>query len=296
MSIATIQVRDWQVNTHHAPQVFPAWATAQALCLLRQWVEVFPREETWVQRTYGVPSLFVRFDCFVVAEEQRLVTCEIEDRPGGMGVTTQLNPDFAERLAPLRAQWPPFRFVASSRPQTMRDDYLWLTEESPDTNSLVLVRAEPDEVEFHHFERRSVSTVTREGDKGYGVALGLWRKVTAATADELFDHHPNGFVLKPLHGSKCKDVEIWKPDRGHGTSTVTRIKNVLASKGPMFCQPYCPPMGSPIPGEHMIYRMNFGFSPVQRDFVPLGGMWMSRREVKIHGAGNSTCGPLVCDN
>lgn len=192
-SIRTIPIAGWQVNITDQRKVFPAFAAEQALGLLEPWAGCFPREKTWVQGQWNLPSLLVRFDCIV--QNGQLVVYEIEERPAGIGLTSLTNQEFAGNFAKLAATWPQFR-VEVSPLRRATDDPLWIKTLGWDqaNTDLVLVRAEPEELQYHSLESQSVSSLKSKGDKSYGQTMGLWRRVS--DPGEL---NWNGcFVLKPL--------------------------------------------------------------------------------------------------
>jgi hypothetical protein len=271
--------------------------------VLARWQEAFPREPTWVQNNFGVPSLFVRADC--VVNDDKVCFFEIEERPGGMGLMSQFVPGLVERLAALRQEWPQFGFVSSpSRGET--EDRLWL-EPGDGSNGLVVVRAEPEEAGFHQYQSRSVSSVLLKGDKSYGVKLGWWWLVTEEDALPF----ETGFVLKPTTGSKCRGLCFYAPLRRlakhegrmgvdkllkKSNSTIAQIEATLALSGKMYCQPYIPPMESEIPGyELMIYRLMFGYSPIRKIWEYIAGTWNARNNLRIHGASDTLFGPVIVE-
>lgn len=270
----------------------------QAVSLLERWSGVFPKENSWSQQNFDVPSLIVRLDC--VAKGGRLLIYEVEERPAGVGIATQLNLNFAENLGKIRAEWPEFKSLVSPLRKSC-DDFFWLKaismEAAMANGALLLIRAEPEEEDFHPFLSRSVSSLIVKGDKSYGTSLGLWREIAA----EDFDFLPwdRGFCLKPVKGSKCRGVEIWLPSlekkktRAGGVSTKTRIKKVLEAYGRMYLQNFIEPMRSSVNENlFMAYRIFFGYSPSSESYIFLGGLWNARPNLKIHGATDTVVGPV----
>lgn len=295
-----IKVGSYETQISHEPKPLKLKHVEEIQSTLKEWQEVFPREPTWVQNEFGVPSLFVRADC-VINEEDTVRFYEIEERPGGMGLMLQFVPEMAERLAKIRAEWPKFGFVASHlRGDT--EDKFWLERKG---DGLVVIRAEPNETEFHHFQSRSVSTVVTKGDKSYGEKLGWWWEV----GEEDTLPGQTGFVLKPKKGSKCRGLCFYAPLRKLGkregrsgidkllkksNSTERQIEQSLACERTMYCQAYIPPMESGISGhELMIYRLMFGYSPSRKSWEYIGGSWNARDNLRIHGASDTLFGPVA---
>lgn len=284
-------IDEWTMHVSEQEKGFDA--VDQCLEILPRWVSAFPREDTWVQNYIKIPSLLVRFDC-IGGENGGIY--EIEERPSGVGVSCEVSRVFKDNLSRVSLTWPEYQ-VAVSNLRVTCDDYLWgrktiTLAEAETSNSLLLVRAEPEEIgTLTTLESRSVSSMGRKGDKSYGIELGLWKQVSSK--DEL--PWTDGFVLKPLQGSKCRGVEIWTPQkRVPGISTKSRIEKVLKQNESMYCQPFIHPLNSGIKEfPNMIYRVFFGYNIGRKGWECLGGLWMARPNLKIHGATDSLIGPII---
>lgn len=296
MTISKLQVGSWDVSFVDDPAViFPRWAVAEGLGILNLWQQLFPTEDTWVRRTLGIPSLIVRLDC--VIDSGRLHIYEIEERPAGIGITSHINPQFHSLFSELIRSWPQVSVLVSPK-RTGSDDYMWAPTLDIDSHDqqVIIVRAEPDEAEFHRLEPFSASSLRHKGSKVYGVGLGWWESVRSG------DTLPwdRGFVVKPTQGSKCRGIEIWLPkplcEQYKGGSTRARVERTLAAQGEMFLQPFHPPMR--VNGNlnmEMAMRVFFGYSPETQDWVCLGGTWNARQNVRIHGSSDAVFGPVVLD-
>jgi hypothetical protein len=257
------------------------------------WLKYFPFESTWIQNNYGVPSILIRLDC-VVNANGKLELYEVEERPCGAGLVSKFNPFFKDRLDSVRKSWPDFEAVVSPE-RKYSDDLEWLPSYGGN-GSLVLVRAEPYEKEFHHFQSRSVSTIVTEGDKRYGVGMGLWSLVTPESFqnDEIWKMP---FCIKPLKGSKCMNLEIWHPESrfksGFGVSSRGRILKAIEREQRMYLQKFIEPMKVDGFEGNMIYRIYFGFDLLKKKYEYIGGCYNVRSSFKIHGASDSVFGPVV---
>ena len=298
MQIRKESFQGWQLNLSDEKFVFPDFAKEQADTILSEWPKVFPKEDTWVQQELGVPSLICRLDCIIDRDELKIF--EIEERPAGIGVTANMNPDFSLRLKAVMRSWPEFSAVISPD-RKAGDDCLWIPKVSMkdalSSDGLLLIRAEPDQHEFHSLQNRSISSFLEKGNKSYGLALGLWKEVCL----DDFDNLPwdDGFCLKPIQNSKCRDVEIWHPIHSKkksnigGCSTRTRIKKTLERNGTMYLQDMLESTDSLIDGFKMIFRVFFGYSINKGEFEFLGGVWNARPNLKIHGAPDTIMGPVM---
>lgn len=260
---------------------------------LRQWREHFSKEETWVQNNLGVPSLIVRIDYMVDATGNARVF-EIEERPGGIGTTLSHNADFHEGLMAVQRGWPQFVSVVSHNRRD-HDDSFWIvsvvglgTVQSLD--SLVLVRAEPEEKIFHELQHRSVSVIRTKGNKSYGVPMGFWKPI--ADLQDLPWERP--FVIKPLAGSKCQGVKFWLAQKHRqikGCSTRSQILRQVELGA--FIQEFMPMEFPGEPGYFTVLRMFFGYDLKTREYVPLGGCWDARKNLIVHGSSETIVGNLV---
>lgn len=297
MSFITIPGTQWTFDYREEQiQVVEAGTLKLAVDLINKWAQVFPHEGTWVRRECGVPSLIIRLD-FAPAQG-KLGLFEVEERPAGVGLNTYLNPDFSNRLEVISRTWPHFVVVMSDHRQKGGDDSLWREVASLDLvhGRHVLVRAEPEEDEFHSLLAQSVSSVLHKGNKSYGEALGLWRRVRDP------DDFPSdgGFALKPIQGSKCRGVYVLPP-RGvklEGGATLTKATRELGERGEMYMQEWIPPLNMDINGRsyNAIWRLFFGYDIQNKTWIPLGGAWVARPgTLRIHGALDMVTGPLVIE-
>lgn len=290
----------WRVQALDRSLPVPHAVTEQCLELLGKWQKVFPKEDTFAEQQFEVPSLLVRFDC-VYHEAIGLGVYEIEDRPAGVGITLVVNQQFKALFNQLRSEWPEFSVVVSPlRLLQGGDDHLWAKEisfeEAKGSAGLLWVRAEPWELVFHELAPRSVSTIKTEGLKSYGVPLGLWSNIDNKEVESGIVQLPwdQGFCIKPLQGSKTQNVFIWDPkvQLFHGKE---RALAHVKSLGRAHLQRFIPPMPLKI-GDmqyNVIYRIFFGWSPKRKEWIPLGGEWDARPAPHslIHGALDAVTGP-----
>lgn len=119
----------------------------------------------------------------------------------------------------------------------------------------------------------------------------MWRKIHHP--DELDWNEP--FVLKPVQGSKTRDVLIWHPDKLPGSATKTKVSRELDNRqGGMYHQNFEIPTVINLNGQEMwmIYRIFFGYNIHEKSWKYLGGVWNARQNLKIHGASDAVFGPI----
>ena len=222
-----ISAGSWYVNVCNRVVRFPGWAQRAGRDYLASWQKHFANEETWAKKEMGVPSLIVRLDCVLIDGSLRIY--EVEERPAGIGITNKMNPKFADGLADIRRFWPDFKVVVSPN-RTGGDDHLWaeVAEHGGFDTEIVLVRAEPEEKDYHKYAPRSISSVVSKGNKSYGVPLGFWKSVSDSQSQLPWDE---AFVLKlspklDLAASApllCAGITTYSPMRHWG---VTKGKKV----------------------------------------------------------------------
>lgn len=313
MEITALELNGWHVATIATPFVLPASLVEQALALVRSANAAFVREDTAAWRLLNDPTPIGRLDFTITSPDDSTLTAhpngamtfeggvvrpyEWEERPGGIGVTTTLNHQFAGLFSEARKDWPDIHVVLEDG-RRGNDDHLWAEvadlECCPD-HGLLLVRAEPGRKEFHGFADRSISTLRTKGDKSYGARLGWWKKVR--TLAEL----PTGvnLVLKPLQGSKTNGL-LMCPSRSleRQGGMVTRAKlereflKQVEWRDGMYHQPWHPPIE--YRGMNMILRVFFarGFSS-SPEWRCLGGVWNARNSAVVHGASDTIFGPAI---
>ncbi len=307
MSVQEVRLSNgWQHRVSDREERFPPEAIDQAQALLGRWAPIFPVGQTWVGRELGVPSIIVRLDC--VFRNDLLQVMEIEERPCGIGVTRQLNPQFARELGSRRLDWPDFAWVHSDNRVT--DDDLWLEgltveQAHAETDRLLLVRARPEDAEARSLERRAVSSAVHEGDKRYGVALGLWRIVEWVNGAEnaIVPTIEGPTVIKPVQGTRARNIGIFIPQE-HRRDLVhikekddligtQRLETIMRQRGRMVAQPFIRPMQfGHLPNMNAIYRFYFGFRP-GTGYLPMGGMWVATKSLIVHGHERAVIGPLI---
>lgn len=286
--------------------------------VVNAWEQAFLREkDTWVEQTADKPTLILRVE-YALGQDRTLLAgnsgkhivqniFEIEERPAGIGITYANNPQFQQRFNQLHQIWKdtygPMAVVMSGRRGQRYDDHIW-TEgvgakvvheadlETLDRQSLLLLRTDPEEKQFHRLSIRSISTVKNKGDKSYGTRMGLWKEISS------IENLPweTGFAVKPAAGSKMKDVYLWHPNRKmEGISTRTKIQKAVSDGLVRYVQPWiAPEQPSFLPPQHYLIRRVFmGYNPQSQRWECLGGMWNARPCVRIHGASDALLGPIM---
>lgn len=277
----------WFATCSDEAQTFSPQFIAAGEDAIRRWAPLFPKEENWAENQFKVPSLIVRVDCTVI--DGQLGFYEVEERPAGMGLTGALNPQFAELFAAARRKWWPEVTAMISPRRRADDDYLW-TRIVTTPDSPVIIRSDPDESDYWQYQALSISSLRHKGDKSYGVELGWWREVRGA--HEL--PWDQAFVLKPVQGSKARGMWFWNPaTRRNGYSTRSQVGRALAAAGRMYCQLWLQPMSGPNGYTAMIYRVYYIFNPEMRSWSCLGGHWVARNDLRLHGASDALLGPVT---
>ncbi|HVU75490.1 MAG TPA: hypothetical protein VHD38_01465 [Candidatus Paceibacterota bacterium] len=312
----------WSHNVCRVVEKLPKNGVDEALDHIERWARVFPHKGTWIGDTFGVPSLAVRIEG-TYDEENGWKIFEIEDRPCGLGVTPRINDAFAQRFAALLPRWPLMKWVID--PERNTDDDLWLgpgitVEEALKRDGLLLVRSRPEKTAYHELESRSVSTISREGDKRCLAELGLgtivrWEPDDEELEGKLTPAVTNASVIKPVQGTRCRNVMVYlngavtyKKLAGQKTpfigdrrlhksksDTVTfeRLLKEVRSMGEAICQPFHMPMElDHLPNMNAIYRFYFGFDPGTQRYVPLGGVYNASTSLRVHGEEGVVFGPL----
>jgi hypothetical protein len=275
----------------------PKSTTADMIKTIHEWSKIFPKEETYPQNTWGVPTMLVRFDG--VLEGDKFRSYELENTPGGAGYASIVSPIFKKNLDRMRSIWPPVAFVDGWAPNKYQDEHLWLPEITLEQASKcdVLLSARVDtRIGQNHFlglfSRRLVSPLLHRHDKSYGEKLGWWRKISSP--EEI--PWEESFAIKPVSSYHAKDVYVWgrglKASRG-------QVMTAMKKHGSMYLQPFISPMDMTIGGKiySVMLRPYFGFDPRSGNWEPLGGMWVGRppSNARLHWASDALSGPLIVE-
>lgn len=288
-----LKIGNWTVNCSPEKIVLSKEHENQCGTIINNWAEHFPREQTWVQNKFGIPTLMARID-FCIKDDGEIGLYEIEDEPAGIGISRAINSQFLQTHQSLLKVWPYFEVIISPSWKG-NDDVLWrkiIELSSWKSPQLVWVKAHPIEREFHVLEEYSVTTLKLKGVKSYGVGMGLWDKVFSSDFESLSWNE--GFVLKPLQGCRSQKIEIWNPNSGKlaGQSTKSQIKKTLEGQKEMYLQKLMiPGRRKNIPG-YILYRCYWGYDTVSRKWLSLGGVWVARENLRIHGASDSLIGAI----
>ena len=143
---------------------------------------------------------------------------------------------------------------------------------------------------------KSLAPLIDHGDKKYMVALGM-AKLIESEEDMDFGEP---CCIKPLHGSKGKDVQVWmpKPDGSRDTSCVggaTRSQVIRAIKsGACIRQPFIQTGTHLKDGAEQFKLMRlFAVINDSMEFEIIPSPYVMRPNVKIHGASDAVNGLIT---
>lgn len=273
--------------------------------LLQKWQTIFPRERTYTNRMYGIPSLMARFDC-TLRPDGSVGFYEIQEGCGWVGYAGIANPAFGAVRDELYAkEWPQFKLLA--KPDHNHDDLLWLEphglEEVLRNDYPIMMRYSLQLMQHDDIPpliARTVRPVAHHGDKQYGVEFGWWRRVSWGNTDRGASlPWDKAFVLKPDKSWDSIDIMIWKPGTREGATRAQMLKT-LEKRSEMLLQQFIEPMPLSIAAKpyRAIFRPFFGYVPRTREWIPMHGVWTARptSELRIHGAADAISGPLIIDD
>jgi hypothetical protein len=276
--------------------------------ILASWAMVFPKSGNLAERYFNVPSSLVRFD-YVMHDG---VPCiyEVEERPAGLGVTSSIHPTFAGDIRRLFKkkeevlQREIALYISPGRDGSSDDDVFSLKTGIPvvrgpvaaselQRNAWYVRSGRREEDVSQLFTEHSISTLRHEGDKSYGLHLGLWKEIGGP--GDLDFSLP--FVVKPRAGSRFEGVLLYHPDKkmGQGFATRTKVTDAVASGDVHFIQAYQRGEEAPFLGSkyHLIRRAYFVYSHELRDYVSLGGLWMATPTARVHGTSQAVSGVIL---
>jgi len=280
---------------------------------------------TYAERVFGIPSCLVRIDASFEAlnrnsseEEIKKGIYEVEARPAGLGVFLTIalrdNPEMIKHFGEVFNQFEGFGgFVILPSVGPRAEDTRTAAEilrlpfyelgRTPPKSGLLWVRGGNEDRQnlketFDRLEQQSLCPVSGHGDKNYLLKMGLARPVNSP--DEL--PWDEGFVIKPLVGSKMDGVAIYLPPAKQkeyfgkkppqGLSTRTKVLNLLEENSrPFIFQKISLPLREG--NQFTIARLYFGWELIENKWKFIGGLWNSRPNLRVHGASDAVLGLLI---
>jgi hypothetical protein len=273
-----------------------------------------PKEPTLAQTRFGLASLFARVDCTITKDG--IEVYESEERPAGLGLAHCLiRTATGKGVGGLVLDH--CEDYAGETPLVMRhkdakpndDDHIFQVVNLDDSSHgrPVIVRAEPHQITGHpeldNLVSSSISTVMSKGNKGYATLIPSLKSKIAEAG--FLPDKTTSFVLKPVCGSKSHGVNIYvAPDDralngNHGTVTHSRALRVIdeAERNSYIIEAFKPPMSVLMPDGkigNMILRVFVLLHPNRRAEA-IGGTYVARKEILVHGASNSINGAVVLE-
>jgi hypothetical protein len=288
--------------------------------LANRWISIFDQEKNALYKGDGsgwpTCTPIIRLDC-TVTKDGELNLYEVEERPSGVGITGETNPDFRLRLAELRKKWN-FPGLSSLAPEGYgTDDRLWLPTLTYDEalrkdDGLLLVRYNPRDLEhsgFYRFAHRAISTLEKEGDKKYlpkldGKSIILGLKPEDKDKDlQFLENLPlgDGWAMKPGQGSRTYGIKVVEPGDEKGFRDLKKeVRKRIREGQPTILQPYSPPMMMEINGEkyNAMLRLFLGYNPRTKKFEYMHGLFCAvpidaKKATIIHGRADAIFGRVV---
>ncbi len=143
---------------------------------------------------------------------------------------------------------------------------------------------------------KSLAPLVDHGNKAYLMDLELAHMVRSE--DDIDFAKP--CCVKPIHGSKGKDVQIWVPNSSgnrdatvQGGATRSQITRALCAS-PCLCQPFIPTGSEFIDGQkhHKLMRI-FGVLNEHGTYELIPSPYVMRPNLKIHGASDAINGLIT---
>lgn len=288
------------------------------------------KEPTAAQLQCGVPSLVVRIDCTI--KNGQIEPYEMEDSPSGQGITDVLLDHVAQvgvkdqlldHYGRLVGQIPHILVSPSRRHGT--DDQLIVGKDSytfgatpaevSEGDHLVIVKAIPGDANSHQpflgLQDRTLAPLETEGNKSYLQRLGIVS--TVSTTKDLLQTETGELrsqVVKATVGSMAMGVSIYLDSNDkavfgkRGTVTAGRLNRDLeayAGESGALTQEFHAPLqlNNPEGRSNAIMRV---FTLLETDPMTgqikaeaIGGCFVARPELVVHGASNAVAGAILVE-
>jgi hypothetical protein len=286
----------------------------------------YTSEPTLVQERFGMPSLVTRVDC-AVGEDGDIKFYEMEDSPSGQGITHNLHMA-AGVVGFKRAILNHYEDMVNNIPRVIvsssrnhgtddalivgRGRYFGIGQDGwkDDSCTPVIVKAIPgiksSREPYMHLQSQAVAPLETEGDKTYAERTGLLNPVNSPEDLLNTDGVLNSQVVKARLGSMALGVSIYlsSEDRKRfgkaGTVTASRLTRDLeeyTNTNGALVQEFIPPIQLENDNDYSnaILRI-FTLLSKRGDQISaeaIGGCYVARNEVLLHGASNSISGAVL---
>lgn len=266
-------------------------AKEEALELIKDYTHIFPKEDVFVWNKFNVPSLILSMNCTF---KSALNVYSISQNPKNLGIAVKVNAELQVLLKKARSNWPVMKTIFNPR---FQDDYLWTDiiqmqdagKLSASKKDIILLRDTHFDEKYEYIKKRSITCISKRNLNSYGEKMDLWTKVNPGEVDNL--PWKKGFALKPL--SKIESTfNIYNCWQYKGLINESKVKTLLNNRS-FYIQNFIRPMPSLIDEEKMIYKIYFAFDSIQKEYIYLGGMWLSRDNYQVYGTPETTFGKLI---
>ncbi len=297
-----------------------------ALC---DWTSAFPSSpQNLMRKTLGVPSPIVRIDYVMHDDGGEAVPFiyEVDDRPAGWATAALLNQRCGNMMAEClqsveRHLGRSLAFCISGKRINTCDDQIFyenhmrprmgdrllqigMPDERTRDQHIWFVRSEDDEPEYSDLAPYAISTIyPLEGDKSYGIGMGLWQEIPDDINDLPWD---SKFVLKPARGSRFCVSIFGSGETAKRAGCDTRSKAERGIREQQFKYWQCfvhheshdfltPPADTP-PSRRtysLLRRVTFVYDIAKRSYACAGGIWCAVPGVRGHGRPDAIFGPAI---
>lgn len=276
--------------------------------------------ENAARRRLGLHSTLVRAD-YVWDPVRKVVNVyEFDDRPAGLGVTCILNAPAKDGLRAAVESWQnafgkPLAFCISEDRKGNSDDAVCAANlftrqipvcyGMPDAETMQAhiwwPRISRHEKEYYPLTQHCLSTIALEGDKSYGVPMGMWHKIQYP-GDIPLDA---GCALKPAVGSRFETIKLVRKNAGRGFITPSGAVKLIEQKKFAYWQPLHEPERSDRHGwlkpEYCLVRRVY-LAYIRRPglacegggggFCVIGGVALATPGHRVHGTRDSLTVPI----
>lgn len=262
---------------------------------VQDYSSILPKEKTWVQENYGVPSLFIRVNAFCNGCVQ---IDGISTDPVGVGLASTMYNSVADNVANYKEKLPEINFL--NLLPGKNDYHLWLkqTKLKKAKKMPAFVRLPNDLAHEARFKSLSITpTVNQNND--YGCQLGLWSdRVGLADCDNL--PWNDAFVLRPLFGDINQKYVFhpehdYEKERGRmGLNSKKEIAEILRlnPEGMYLQKRFVPGFNKVSYNFFTMYSLYFFFNPQKNSYEYRFGVHVSRHNWCVKEARNSIIGLL----
>src|SRR5689334_6045224 len=97
MKIKKLQIKQWSVNVSLKSETVSQKILEPLQVAVENWAKCFPKENTFINRNWGVPSILINVD-LAVSRNGTVSIFDIDETPHNVGIAYEISGHFKNKL------------------------------------------------------------------------------------------------------------------------------------------------------------------------------------------------------